>query len=175
MTGQIIEIPSATAVIGFGGNIGTEAEIRARFVAAREAFRELGAVKIASLYRTAPMGPVQPTYLNTAITVKLPDEALPDDLMAIVLDIERSLGRDRSAEVRWGPRTIDLDVVLWGERVVKTPAIELPHPRAHERRFVLEPLMELLGAHTFPGTPQRIVELRARVLDQPIEKISTYW
>jgi 2-amino-4-hydroxy-6-hydroxymethyldihydropteridine diphosphokinase len=175
VTGQIIEIPSSTAVIGFGGNIGSEAQIRGRFIAAREALRDLGTVKMASLYRTAPMGPAQPTYLNTAISVQLPDEALPDDLMAIILDIERSLGRDRSAEQRWGPRTIDLDVILWGERVVKTAAIVLPHPRAHERRFVLEPLMELLGAHTYPGTPQRIVELRERVLDQPIEKISTYW
>lgn len=175
MTGQIIEIPSTTAVIGFGGNIGTEAEIRARFVAAREAVRALGALKMASLYRTAPMGPAQPTYLNTAVSVQLPAEALPDDLMAIVLDIERSLGRDRSAEERWGPRTIDLDVILWGERVMKTDAIELPHPRAHERRFVLEPLMELIGAHTFPGTPHRIFELRARVMNQPLEKIATYW
>jgi 2-amino-4-hydroxy-6-hydroxymethyldihydropteridine diphosphokinase len=173
---MIVELPPWIAVIGFGGNVGTEDEIRERFARARDAFREYGDVVSASLYRTAPIGPPQPAFLNTAIWVRIDSpDGTPDELMDIVLGIERALGRDRQSEERWGPRKIDLDVVLWGTRVVQTPKIELPHPRATQRRFVLEPLVELFGAYTFPGTTERIYELGEKVRDQAIEKIATTW
>ncbi len=172
----ILEIAPWRVVVGVGGNVGTEDEIRERFVQARTAFREYGHVNHARLYRTAPIGPPQPAFLNTAIEVRIdtPD-GTPDELIAIVLDIERSLGRDRRTEQRWGPRKIDLDVLVWGMRIVETPNIELPHPRVLERRFALQPLSDLLGACAFPGTPYRIVELLERVEDQSLELIANDW
>jgi 2-amino-4-hydroxy-6-hydroxymethyldihydropteridine diphosphokinase len=115
-----------------GGNVGTEAELRVRFGHAREALGELGPVRSAPLYRTAPIGPAQSPYLNTAVSVRLED-VQPGELIATLLELERLLGRDRTQEVRWGPRRIDLDVLVWGDRVVRTPGLEVPHPRLGER------------------------------------------
>jgi 2-amino-4-hydroxy-6-hydroxymethyldihydropteridine diphosphokinase len=170
----IVEIAPWLAVFGFGGNIGTEAEIQERFVRAREALGQYGHVWSASLYRSAPVGPEQQDFLNTAVMVRI-DDGQPDELVAIVREIEQLLGRDRRAEERWGPRKIDIDVLVWGPRVVRTPHIELPHPRLVERRFALEPLSELLGAHTLPGTTEHISWHLERVRDQRVEKVATSW
>lgn len=171
----MIEIPPYLAVIGLGGNVGTEAEIRERFVRAREAFREYGHVWSANLYRTAAIGPEQPEFLNTAINIRL-DDGTPDELIAIVLEIERLLGRDRRSEERWGPRKIDLDVLVWGPRIVHTPSIELPHPRLRERRFALQPLCDVISpAFPFPGTDQPLMYMLDRVSDQQLELVATTW
>jgi 2-amino-4-hydroxy-6-hydroxymethyldihydropteridine diphosphokinase len=170
----IVEIAPWLAVFGFGGNIGTEAEIQERFVRAREALGQYGHVWSASLYRSAPVGPEQQDFLNTAVMVRI-DDGQPDELVAIVREIELLLGRDRRAEERWGPRKIDIDVLVWGPRVVRTPHIALPHPRLVERRFALEPLSELLGALTLPGTTEQIWKHFERVRDQRVEKIATSW
>jgi 2-amino-4-hydroxy-6-hydroxymethyldihydropteridine diphosphokinase len=76
--------------------------------------------------------------------------------------------------VRWGPRTIDLDVLLWGERVVHTPELEVPHPRLHERRFALRPVIELVGLD-FVLVGETLGALEQRVLDQQLEEISASW
>jgi 2-amino-4-hydroxy-6-hydroxymethyldihydropteridine diphosphokinase len=170
----IIEIAPWLAVFGFGGNIGTEAEIQERFVRAREALGQYGHVWSAPLYRSAPVGPAQQDFLNTAVQVRI-DDGQPDELVAIVREIELLLGRDRRAEERWGPRKIDIDVLVWGSRVVRTPHIELPHPRLVERRFALEPLFELLAPYTLPGTQESIASHLWRVRDQRVEKIATSW
>jgi 2-amino-4-hydroxy-6-hydroxymethyldihydropteridine diphosphokinase len=105
---------------------------------------------VSTLRETEPWGPVeQPSYLNGVVAL---DTGLgPDALLAGLLAIERSLGRDRDREIRWGPRRIDLDLLLVDDLVVSTPALELPHPRLHERRFVLEPLAELEPGLLVPG------------------------
>ncbi|MBA3822031.1 MAG: 2-amino-4-hydroxy-6-hydroxymethyldihydropteridine diphosphokinase, partial [Deltaproteobacteria bacterium] len=131
-------------VLGLGGNVGGELAITGRFQRARDALAELGELSSAALYRTAPIGPAQPPYLNTAIRLRVPD-LQPAELIAIVRELEGLLGRERSTEVRWGPRTFDLDVLVWGARVLATPDLDVPHPRLHERRFALAPLVELLG------------------------------
>lgn len=162
-------------VIGVGGNVGTEQEIRERFVRAREAFRAYSQVWSASLYRTAPIGPAQGRFLNTAVRLRI-EEATPDEVIVFVLEIERLLGRDRRAEERWGPRTIDLDVLVWGDRVLRTPALELPHPRLAERRFALRPLIDLVSADAvLPGSADTLGMLEGRVRDQPVEPIATDW
>ena len=97
-------------VIGLGGNVGGDAAIVERFRRAREAFAEIGDVRCAALYRTAPIGPAQAAFLNSALRVRWPD-AIASEVMHTVLEIERLLGRDRRGEARWGPRTIDLDVL----------------------------------------------------------------
>ena len=162
-----------TIVIGLGGNVGGEPAIRERFDQARAAIASFGSVRSAPLYRSAPIGPTQPAFLNTAITVSATDMQ-PDELVATLLELERLLGRDRAREVRWGPRPIDLDVLLWDARELRTPTLEVPHPRFAERRFVLAPLIDLLGeAYVVRGESLGI--LAARVRDQDVELVSATW
>jgi 2-amino-4-hydroxy-6-hydroxymethyldihydropteridine diphosphokinase len=162
-------------VIGFGGNVGGEPAIVERFSLAREALAALGDVMSAALYRTAPIGPVQPAFLNTAVRVRWRD-AIASEVIATVLEIERLLGRDREREARWGPRTIDLDVLVWGSRVIRTPELELPHPRLHERRFALRPLVDLVGEDTLlPGTTQTLGSLLERASAQGLEEVQSAW
>jgi 2-amino-4-hydroxy-6-hydroxymethyldihydropteridine diphosphokinase len=160
--------------IALGGNVGTEAQILERFVHAREALMQLGSVRSASLYRTAPIGPEQPRYLNTVVTLRAPD-VQPAELVATTQEIERLLGRDRSREVHWGPRTIDLDILAWGDRVIDTPELRVPHPRLAERRFALEPLTELLGEDAIVPRVGRLGDALARVRDQSCEFIRQAW
>ena len=120
-------------VIGLGGNVGTDAEIIGRF---EQAAALLGPARWAKLYRTVAIGQAQAPFLNTAIAVDL-------DTDPMVHEIEERLGRER--DVRWGPRTIDLDVLVWDDRVISTTRLTVPHPRLHERRFALQPLVDLVG------------------------------
>jgi 2-amino-4-hydroxy-6-hydroxymethyldihydropteridine diphosphokinase len=131
-------------VIGFGGNVGTETAILERFSHARAALAELGRVRSAPVYRSAPIGPAQPAYLNTAVALALAD-AQPLELVATLQELERLLGRNREREVHWGPRPIDLDVLVWGTRQLRTTELEVPHPRLGDRKFALAPLVALLG------------------------------
>lgn len=160
-------------VIGLGGNVGSKAEILERFTFAREALGALGSVRSAPLYRTAPIGPVQPAFYNTAVALEA-QGVQPRELIEIVLEIERMLGRDRSAETRWGPRTIDLDVLVWNDRAFRTEALEVPHPRLTARRFALAPLAELLGEEAVVAGKALRVWL-ATVHDQELEYLATSW
>ncbi len=130
------------AYIGLGSNLGE------REATLREALRRLGdldgvAVAAVSSYReTDPVGNVdQPRFVNAA--AELETSLPPRKLLDRLLEVERSLGRDRSREGRWGPRTVDLDLLLYGGEAVAEPGLEVPHPRLAERTFVLEPLLEL--------------------------------
>ncbi|MBL9015059.1 MAG: 2-amino-4-hydroxy-6-hydroxymethyldihydropteridine diphosphokinase [Myxococcales bacterium] len=152
-------------VIGLGGNVGTHEEIVERFRRAREALARLGRVRSAPLFRTAPIGPEQPAFLNTAVALEAPD-LQPAELLAIVHEIEALLGRRRSHEARWGPRTIDLDVLVWEGRSIDQPGLRVPHPRLLQRRFALAPLAALVPAY------ER--ELAA-VREQDVEEIATAW
>ena len=160
-------------VIGLGGNVGTEAEILERFASAREALAALGTVRSAPLYRTAPLGPTQPAFYNTAVSLAAPD-VQPRELIEIVLEIERMLGRDRSVETRWGPRTLDLDVLVWDDRAFRIESLEVPHPRLTERRFALAPVADLLGEDVVvAGKP--LAHWLGGVRDQEIEYLASSW
>ena len=161
-------------VIGLGGNLGTHAAIVERFDRARSALGALGAVRSAPLYRSAPLGPAQPAFLNTAVRVAL-DDAQPGELIATLLEIERRLGRTREALARWGPRRIDLDVLVWGARIVRTPELEVPHPRLAERKFALAPLVDLLGDDFMVPGLTTAGALLARVAAQDCEEIAASW
>jgi 2-amino-4-hydroxy-6-hydroxymethyldihydropteridine diphosphokinase len=166
----VIELPADALVIGLGGNVG---DVLATFVRAREALAQLGPVRSAPLYRTAPIGPVQAAFLNSVVRIQCAD-ATPGEVIATVLELERLLGRDRTREARWGPRTIDLDVLLWGARVIRTPELEVPHPRLTERRFVLEPLIALFGDELVIGGASLADHARA-VAAQQVELIQPSW
>ena len=105
---------------------------------------------MSSLRETDPVGVAdQPPFLNGAAEIET--VLSPRALLERLLAVERELGRDRSAERRWGPRTIDLDLLLYGDEIVADRDLRVPHPRLHERRFVLEPLAELDPGLVVPG------------------------
>ena len=126
------------AVVALGANIGNPEE---QMDLAIEMLRQATEVTaISQYYSTKPVGgPDQPDYLNAVCIL---DSDLPAlDLLALLHGIEKSLGRERIE--KWGPRTIDLDLIQYGGLLSKASELELPHPRAHERRFVLEPWHEI--------------------------------
>lgn len=134
------------AYVGLGANLGDrEGSLRR----AAELLKELGPVRVSSIRETDPVGMTnQPKFLNAVAEVDTELSAL--DVLERLLAIERQLGRDRSAETRWGPRTIDLDLLLYGSETIDEPGLIVPHPRLAERRFVLEPLHELDSGLSLP-------------------------
>jgi len=146
--------------VGLGSNLGDrERNLRD----AVERLREIGAVRLSALTDTDPVGVVdQPNFLNAV--AELSSELSARELLDRLLEIERELGRDRAKERRWGPRTIDLDFLLYGDEVIEEPGLTLPHPRLAERRFVLEPLHELAPDLALPDG-RRIKDLLALELE----------
>ena len=136
------------AYVGLGSNLGDrEARLRAA-LDLLAASREVSVTATSSFRETEPVGYIdQPNFLNAAAAVETTLTA--PELLEELLAIERKLGRERG--VRFGPRTIDLDLLLYGDEIVVTPALQIPHPRLHERRFALEPLLELDPALVVPG------------------------
>jgi 2-amino-4-hydroxy-6-hydroxymethyldihydropteridine diphosphokinase len=137
------------AYVGLGANLGDrEATIRtALALLAAEGDIEVEAVS--SLRETDPVGyEDQPRFLNGAAALRT--ELAPRALLDRLQDVERRLGRDRSGP-RFGPRTIDLDLLVYGSAEIDEPGLRIPHPRLHERRFVLEPLAELDDRLEVPG------------------------
>jgi len=128
------------AYVGVGANLGSRAETLEHAVALLDAAAGVDVVAMSELRETDPVGVVdQPRFLNGAVAVDttLSARGLLDTLLAI----ERSLGRERVE--RWGPRIVDLDLLLYGDEIIDEPGLHVPHPRLHERRFALEPLVEL--------------------------------
>jgi 2-amino-4-hydroxy-6-hydroxymethyldihydropteridine diphosphokinase len=156
------------AVIAFGSNLdGPEAQVR-------RAFGEVGElpgtqlVARSALYRTAPVGFAdQPAFVNACALVETALGAR--ELLTRLLAIERRHGRVR--EVPNGPRTLDLDIVLYGDAALHEPGLTVPHPRAHERAFVLAPLLEVWPDAMIPGRGPAAA-FRDRVRDQPIERLA---
>jgi 2-amino-4-hydroxy-6-hydroxymethyldihydropteridine diphosphokinase len=126
------------AVIALGANIGDPEEQMQIAIALLQDSLDL--IAISSIIKTAPVGgPSQPDYLNAVCIAE--SELSASELLGLLQGIEKSLGRVR--EERWGPRTIDLDLIQYGTILSAADALTLPHPRAHERRFVLEPWFEI--------------------------------
>lgn len=149
------------AWIGLGSNLEAPAQqVRSALdeLAAADGLRLLAA---SALYQTTPVGPQdQPDFCNACAAFATAHRAL--DVLATLQAIEQRHGRVR--DLRWGPRTLDLDLLAFDDQVVAHPRLDLPHPRAHERGFVLVPLAEIAPALTLPGFG-RVAELRAAVGD----------
>ena len=126
------------AVVALGANIGNPSEQMDLAIAMLKAATDV--IAVSTNYITKPVGgPEQPDYINAVCILESDLPAL--DLLSLLQGIEKSLGRERVE--RWGPRTIDLDLIQYGSLLSKAEELELPHPRAHERRFVLEPWHEI--------------------------------
>lgn len=114
---------------------------------------------------TEPVGPMkQGPYLNAAVLASTTLEPRP--LLERLHEIERSMGRDRAREQRWGPRTLDLDLLLYADRIIDEPGLCVPHPRLHERLFVLEPLAQIAPDWPVPGMNSTVHDLLLIARDQ---------
>ena len=141
-------VAAQTAYLGLGSNLGDREALLARALERLTSPPGVWITALSSLYATAPVGPQdQPEFLNLAVEVTT--SLAPQDLLAACQAIETALGRVRAE--RWGPRTIDLDLLLYGELRLAEPGLELPHPRMLERPFVLQPLAEIAGGRSLQG------------------------
>ncbi len=132
-----------TAYIGLGSNLGDREALIAR------AAQLIGATRLSTVRETEPWGlGQQPLFLNAVAEIET--SLTPRQLLDQLLDVERLLGRERIGP-RWGPRVIDLDLLLFGDQTIDEPGLVVPHPHLHERRFVLEPLTELDPLQRIPG------------------------
>lgn len=137
------------AWIGLGGNLGEPRSAISRALAQLNEDRGNDVEAVSAFYRTAPIGITdQPEFINSVARVRTTDA--PQGLLEKLLNIEARLGRVRT-EQQFGPRVIDLDLLLYDHIQMDTPYLTLPHPRMHLRRFVLEPLFELEGDLKLPG------------------------
>jgi 2-amino-4-hydroxy-6-hydroxymethyldihydropteridine diphosphokinase len=146
-----------TVYLSLGSNLGDrEGNLRA----AIERLRELGEVSaVSSFYETEPVEMTnQPWFLNCAVAMET--ERMPKQLLSAVLGIERSLGRNRKKTQPKGPRTLDIDIILFGNSVIEMPGLHVPHPRMAARQFVLEPLAEIAAEVRHPVIKKTMRELR---------------
>lgn len=149
-----------TAYLALGANIpGPAGPPESTLAAAADRLAALGRITAcSSLYSTTPVGLVdQPRFLNAVLALEtdLPARELLDRLLCI----EREFGRDRSASVPNGPRTLDLDILLYGDEIIQEHGLEIPHPRLAERAFVLVPLAEIASNMLVPGTGSTVQQL----------------
>jgi 2-amino-4-hydroxy-6-hydroxymethyldihydropteridine diphosphokinase len=146
-----------TAFLAFGSNLGDR---RGTLSKARAILQEVQGIqvgKVSQLYETDPVGgpPDQPSYLNSVIELRT--GLSPEELLSCCRNIEQRFGRERKE--RWGPRTLDLDILFFGTVVSASPRLTIPHPRLHERPFVLMPLADIAPGWIHPVQKKTIGQL----------------
>lgn len=150
------------AAVGLGSNVGDR---RAHIEAAFAGLSRLPGTRLvrrSGVIETEPMGPAgQGPYLNAAALIET--TLAPRELLLAMLELERSRGRERRTSERWGPRTLDMDLLLFDDLMIDEPGLKVPHPRLHERRFVLAPLSEIAPDARVPGQGASVRELYARL------------
>jgi len=157
---------SAKAFLSLGSNLGDR---KATLLAALDALDRGGAriIRRSSFYETAPVGKIdQPRFLN--LVVEVATDLTPADLLALCQSVERDLGRVRKE--RWGPRTVDIDILLYDRLAIQTPSLTIPHPEMTRRRFVLVPLLEIAPDASLPDG-RRLNAFLADVADQDVRRV----
>ena len=146
----------ARVFVSLGSNLGDRAASCQQARARLAVLYATRLVRASRLYETRPVGKLdQPDFLNQVL--ELETDLAPRELLLACLQIEQDLGRVRTE--RWGPRTLDIDLLLYDDRVIDEPGLHLPHPRMHERRFVLEPLCEIAPEVRHPRLDRSMAEI----------------
>jgi 2-amino-4-hydroxy-6-hydroxymethyldihydropteridine diphosphokinase len=157
-------VPSTNniAFIGIGSNVGDRRQACMNAVKAFEAWERCSLAAVSSLYESEPWGyEAQAWFINCVIRILTSEDAFA--LLAFMQDVEQRLGKQK--EFRWGPRTIDLDLLFFNQEIIDTPNLKVPHPQLHERRFVLEALAEIEPAWMHPLLNQPVSHLLQHVPD----------
>ncbi len=158
------------AYVGVGSNLGDRWAHLALAARALQAEPRVALLRASRVFDTAPLGPPQPRYLNAAL--ELESGAPPEALLEALQRVERAAGRRRG--IRWGARTLDLDLLLFEDQVIRRPGLVVPHPALATRRFVLAPLAELCPARVVPGTGRTVAALLARATPEDLRSAGTY-
>lgn len=154
------------ACIGLGANLGAAREVLGYAIQSLTTLPRTTRVAASGFYRSAPVDAAGPDFLNAVLVLRT--QLDPEHLLGELHRIEQEHGRERPH--RNAPRTLDLDLLLYGQRRIATPALVVPHPRMHQRAFVLYPLVEVLPDAVIPGVGLARAQLPA-VADQRIERI----
>ncbi len=157
------------AFVGLGGNVGDVASTLAEAIWAMDSLPQTSVRNQSGLYRSPPWGRTdQPHFINAV--VELQTRMAPIVLLDSLVEIEEKLGRVRNPDDRWGPRRIDLDLLVFGDQSLQSPGLQVPHPRLHERGFVLVPLAEIAPGLEIPGLG-RVSDLLAAIDASGVEAI----
>ena len=159
------------AYVGVGSNLGDRWAYLALAARGLRAAPRVSLLRASRVWESDPIGPTQPRYLNAALELEAIGPARP--LLALLQEIERAAGRRRDGP-RWGPRTLDLDLLLFGDEVIREPDLVVPHPELVARRFVLAPLAELCPDRVVPGTGHSVAQLLARVAPGGVASAGLY-
>ncbi len=162
-------------LIGFGSNQGDSVAVCREAIQCLRNHPAVGVGRVSSFYRTAPVGLTdQAWFVNGVVRGRtlLP----PEDLLRVLHEVEHAFGRRRT--IRWGPRTLDLDLLAYGDRVIQLPDLTVPHARMHERRFVLAPLAEIDPEWVHPTLQKSarcLLDELAETADQDVQPMVTPW
>ena len=158
------------AFVGVGSNLGDRWAWLGLAARALRATPGVALVRASRVWDSAPVGPPQPRYLNAVL--ELETSLPPRRLLQALREVERAAGRQR--RLRWGARTLDLDLLLYGDRSVAEPGLGVPHPAMASRRFVLAPLAELCPGRIVPGTGATVAELLAMAPPLDLRPVGGY-
>ena len=159
------------AYVGVGSNLGDRWANLALAARALRGEPRVSLLRASRVWDTAPLGPPQPRYLNAVLELEALGPA--PALLRVLERVERAGGRRRTA-VRWAARTLDLDLLLFGDEVIRTPRLVVPHPALVARRFVLAPLAELCPERVVPGTGRTVAQLLALVPREDVLPVGLY-
>jgi len=156
---------SGTAFIAMGGNLGDVRETMQKGVSLLIATSSISEVICSGLYRTSPIGAqAGETFLNAVLSLQT--TKTPEELLKLCHKIEYQLGRRR--KIHWGPRTIDLDLIAFDDKIIRSAQLSLPHPASWYRRFVLDPFTEIAPDWQHPERNRTIANLQLRLLNRPL-------